>query len=70
MAYRAAHEQLLLRVRSGLQCKLRHACLNIRVVLLFNDMSIIVGHFVSSLKEREKSNRRDSREEEEIEGED
>ena len=31
------------------------------IVLGFNDMSTLVGHFVSSPREREKSDRRDSR---------
>ena len=31
------------------------------IVLGFNDMSTLVGHFVSSPKEREKRDRRDSR---------
>ena len=38
--------------------------LRIRAVLIvlgFNDRSILVGHFVSSPREREKRNRRDSR---------
>ena len=30
-------------------------------MLGFNDMSTLVGHFVSSPREREKSDRRDSR---------
>ena len=34
------------------------------IVLGFNDTSILVGHFVSSPREREKSNRRDSRRDE------
>ena len=33
----------------------------ILIVLGFNDMSTLVGHFVSSPREREKSDRRDSR---------
>ena len=31
------------------------------IVLGFNDTSTLVGHFVSSPREREKSDRRDSR---------
>ena len=31
------------------------------IVLGFNDMSTLVGHFVSSPREREKRDRRDSR---------
>ena len=34
------------------------------IVLGFNDMSTLVGHFVSSPREREKSDRRDSRKDE------
>ena len=34
------------------------------IVLGFNDMSTLVGHFVSSPREREKSDRRDSRRDE------
>ena len=34
------------------------------IVLGFNDTSTLVGHFVSSLREREKRDRRDSRQDE------
>ena len=34
------------------------------IVLGFNDTSTLVGHFVSSPREREKSDRRDSRRDE------
>ena len=34
---------------------------NILIVLGFNDMSTLVGHFVSSQREREKRDRRESR---------
>ena len=34
------------------------------IVLGFNDMSNLVGHFVSSPREREKRDRRDSRRDE------
>ena len=34
------------------------------IVLGFNDMSTLVGHFVSSPREREKRDRRDSRRDE------
>ena len=36
----------------------------ILIVLGFNDTSTLVGHFVSSPREREKSDRRDSRRDE------
>ena len=36
-------------------------CIQILIVLEFNDMSTLVGHFVSSPREREKRDRRDSR---------
>ena len=42
---------------NGYTCKGGHCC----VVLGFNDTSTLVGHFVSSPREREKSDRRDSR---------
>ena len=35
--------------------------MNILIVLGFNDMSTLVGHFVSSNREREKRDRRDIR---------
>ena len=38
------------------------------IELGFNDMSTLVGHFVSSPREREKSDRRDSRDEREGQG--
>ena len=37
---------------------------SILIVLGFNDTSTLVGHFVSSPREREKSDRRDSRRDE------
>ena len=37
---------------------------SILIVLGFNDTSILVGHFVSSPREREKRDRRDSRRDE------
>ena len=39
------------------------------VELVFNDTSTLVGHFVSSHREREKTNRRDSRRDEKDRGE-
>ena len=38
--------------------------LNLFIVLGFNDMSTLVGHFVSSPREREKRDRRDCRRDE------
>ena len=35
--------------------------IDLLIVLGFNDMSTVVGHFVSSPREREKRDRRDSR---------
>ena len=37
-------------------------CTNTLIVLGFNDTSTLEGHFVSSPREREKRDRRDSRE--------
>ena len=46
----------------GQYCLIRHVCLY--TVLGFNDTSTLVGHFVSSPREREKRDRRDSRSDE------
>ena len=44
--------------------KMGSAMLIVVVVLGFNDMSTLVGHFVSSPREREKRDRRNSRRDE------
>ena len=41
-----------------------HADLGLLIVLGFNETSTLVGHFVSSPREREKRDRRDSRRDE------
>ena len=47
------------------KCPTKHpSAINWLIVLGFNDMSTLVGHFVSSPREREKSDRRDSRRDE------
>ena len=42
----------------------KDAAISELIVLGFNDTSTLVGHFVSSPREREKSDRRDSRRDE------
>ena len=47
------------------KCPRAHGRRCILIVLGFNDTSTLMGHFVSSPREREKRDRRDSRRDEE-----